>query len=113
MLDAEEILQAGEPPGEDSGMRSRLRWAQRILSLGMTVTRAEFKERVHQLLQAWHPDHATATDPRSLELTQRILIARDIIDDYLVNYRYSLQDAEIDKYLSPREWFEKRFGDDP
>ncbi|MBF0139235.1 MAG: hypothetical protein HQL74_03030 [Magnetococcales bacterium] len=111
MLDGKDIVQAGDPPNETQGLHVRLQWARQVLGLGTSVTRAEFKGRVRYLLQIWHPDHATCPDLVREEVTQKIILARDIINDYLENYRFSFLEKDIDDHLPPREWLLKRFGD--
>lgn len=98
-------------PNEAEGLHVRLQWARQVLDLGTSVTRAEFKGRVRYLLQTWHPDHAVIPDAKRGEMTQRIIQARDIINDYLDNYHFSFLEEDIDKHLPPREWLIKRFGD--
>ncbi|MBF0144697.1 MAG: hypothetical protein HQL84_03220 [Magnetococcales bacterium] len=111
MADDHPFTNASDPPGDEAGLHLHLEWARRILGLGTTVTQAEFKERVHELLQTWHPDHALEQKGHHGELTQHILKARDIINQYIEHYHISFTNEEIDKYLPPREWFKKRFGD--
>lgn len=99
--------------GSDVGLFERLTWARKVLGLAENVTRKEIDLRTKDLLKQWHPDRSNREPAASNAMTRRILEARAIIDTYIENYRFAFTREESDNYLSPQEWWQKRFGGDP
>ncbi|MBF0181381.1 MAG: J domain-containing protein [Magnetococcales bacterium] len=91
----------------------RIDEAREVLGLGEEATLAEIDARVKTLLKRWHPDRCQEDPQRCTEMTRRILEATATIRDYCANYRFSFRAGEVEKYLSPAEWMEHRFGGKP
>ncbi len=100
-------------PSADAALFDRISWACKTLGLGSSATRGEIEGRIRTLLKRWHPDHNRDDPERSKSRTRDILEAGKIIRTYCDNYRFSFSKEETDNYLSPREWWCKRFGMDP
>ena len=87
--------------------------ARQILDLDEEATLADIEAQIKRLLKRWHPDRCVEESQRCTEMTQRILEAAKLIRNYCAHYRFSFREEEVEKYLSPEEWWEKRFGDAP
>ncbi|MBF0295237.1 MAG: J domain-containing protein [Magnetococcales bacterium] len=91
----------------------RITEARQTLDLGEEATLAEIEATVRTLLKRWHPDRCQEDPQRCTEMTRRILEASKTLRDYCANYRFSFRPEEVEKYLSPAEWMESRFGGKP
>ncbi|MEO5340426.1 MAG: J domain-containing protein [Magnetococcus sp. MYC-9] len=91
----------------------RITSARHILGLEEEATLADIEAQIKTLLKKWHPDRCVEQPERCTEMTQQILEAAQLIRSYCANYRFSFREEEVDNYLSPEEWWEKRFGDEP
>lgn len=87
--------------------------AREILELPETATLAEIKSNYRKLLSRWHPDKFPEKCDQCNEITQSIIVAYQIIIDYCSNYRFSFKEEAIRENLTPEEWWDDRFGDDP
>lgn len=97
----------------DPGMFERITAAREILGLGEEATLPEINARLKTLVKRWHPDCCGEEAEHCAEMTRRILDAADTIRAYCANYRFSFRSEEVEKYLSPAEWMEQRFGGEP
>jgi hypothetical protein len=97
---------------EDVGLFERVTWAKNVLGLGESATLSQITSRSRDLLKKWHPDHCPEDPEGCHRLTKQILLAREILDGYCSQYQFSFEQKEVEKYLSPQEWFMKRFGDE-
>ncbi len=96
---------------EDAGLFERITWARKVLGLGESATLSQIIGNSRELLKIWHPDHCSEAPDTCHRITKKILKAREILDGYCAQYQFSFVRDEVDKYLSPQEWFSKRFGD--
>ncbi|MBF0194258.1 MAG: J domain-containing protein [Magnetococcales bacterium] len=96
---------------DDAGYFERITWAREVMGLGESATLSEINDKSRDLLKKWHPDTSNVDSKTSHHLIKQILQARDILDGYCAQYKFSFSQKEVEKYLSPREWFIKRFGD--
>ncbi|MBF0160889.1 MAG: J domain-containing protein [Magnetococcales bacterium] len=87
--------------------------ARQLLGLDEEACLADIEAQIKTLLKRWHPDRCVEQPERCTEMTQRILEAAQLIRSYCAHYRFSFREEEVEKYLSPEEWWEKRFGDAP
>ena len=87
--------------------------ARALLELPEAATMERIKSNYRALMKKWHPD--TCSDKREMceEMSRNITEAYDIIVDYCRQYEYSFTQEEVEKYLSEREWWKNRYGDDP
>ncbi|MBF0180587.1 MAG: J domain-containing protein [Magnetococcales bacterium] len=98
---------------EPHSLMQRITEAREILGLGEEATLSEIDARVKRLLKRWHPDVNVGDVEQSTVMTRRILEATETIRAYCAHYRYSFRAEEVEKYLSPAEWMERRFGGKP
>jgi hypothetical protein len=87
--------------------------AKKILNLPDHATMAQIKSRYRELLKQWHPDKNQTDADQCHDMTQKITAAYQIILRYCDQYAYSFERQEVEKYLSPEEWWMDRFGKDP
>jgi DnaJ-class molecular chaperone len=87
--------------------------ARQILGLYEFATLKDIKNQYKELLREWHPDLSKEKEEISREKTIEIIDAFKTIMDYCENYKFSFSKEEIEKYVSPDEFWEKRFGSDP
>jgi DnaJ-class molecular chaperone len=87
--------------------------ALQILGLYEFATLKDIKNKYKKLLKEWHPDLHKGDENICKEKTIAIIDAYRIIMDYCENYKFSFSKEEIEKYMSPEEFWVKRFGSDP
>jgi len=87
--------------------------ARQILGLDEFATLKDIKNRYKELLKEWHPDLQRESEEISKEKTIEIINAFKTIMNYCENYKFSFSKEEIEKYISPDEFWGKRFGSDP
>jgi preprotein translocase subunit Sec63 len=87
--------------------------ARQILGLYELATLKDIKNRYKELLKEWHPDLCKENEEIRKEKTIEIINAFKTIMDYCENYKVSFSKEEIEKYISPDEFWKKRFGSDP
>lgn len=95
------------------GLFQRISEARQTLGLGEEATLPEINGRIKTLLKQWHPDCCGEERERCTEMTRRILESAELIRSYCTHYRFSFRIEEVEKYLSPEEWWHKRFGTEP
>ncbi|MBF0613796.1 MAG: J domain-containing protein [Magnetococcales bacterium] len=91
----------------------RITAARTLLGLKEEATLEEIETRVKILVKRWHPDTCQEEQELCAEMTRQILTATELIRSYCNHYRYSFRPEEVEKYISPEEWWHKRFGGDP
>ena len=87
--------------------------ALQILGLYEYATLKSIKTMYKKLIKEWHPDLHKENEEICKEKTIEIINAYNMILDYCENYKFSFSREEIEKYMSPEEFWEKRFGNDP
>ncbi|MDF1881040.1 J domain-containing protein [Sulfurimonas sp. MAG313] len=86
--------------------------AKTLLGLYDKATLFDIKQKYRNLMHKWHPDK----NPDNLETAQQMSIkineAYKTVLEYTKNYEYTFKEEDIkDKYASPHDWWESRFGD--
>lgn len=87
--------------------------ARHILELPETATMKTIKTNYKKLMLKWHPDKCHDKKELSEDMTKKINHAYTIILDYCDHYEFSFSEKEVEKYLTVREWWFSRFGNDP
>ncbi|MCF8069667.1 MAG: J domain-containing protein [Desulfobacterales bacterium] len=87
--------------------------ARKILELSEQASMAEIKSNYRKLLSKWHPDKCKKNSDQCEEKTREIISAYKIIISYCNQYKFSFSKEEVNNYLSGKEWWLERFGDDP
>ncbi|MBN1292584.1 MAG: J domain-containing protein [Candidatus Latescibacteria bacterium] len=87
--------------------------ARNLMELPESATMERIKTKYHELMKKWHPDICAEKREICEEMSKKITDAYRILLDYCSNYEYSFTKEEVDKYLSDKEWWQNRYGDDP
>ena len=95
------------------GKYEEVKKALHILGLYESATLKNIKNRYKELLKEWHPDLHKENKQICKEKTIEIINAYRILMDYCENYKFSFSKEEIEKYISPEEFWSKRFWNDP
>jgi DnaJ-class molecular chaperone len=95
------------------GKYEEITQALRILGLYELATLKDIRHRYKELLKEWHPDLHNENEEICRQKTIEIIDAYRILMDYCENYKFSFSKEEIEKYISPEEFWAKRFGSDP
>ncbi|MEA3280434.1 MAG: J domain-containing protein [Thermodesulfobacteriota bacterium] len=83
--------------------------AREILDLPESATTEEIKNQYKALLKKWHPDVSREKKEIYEEMIRKITDAYDCIMMYCSDYKFSFSKEEVEKYISPEEWWAKRF----
>jgi hypothetical protein len=94
------------------GKYEQITEAMKVFGLNEHETMAEIKRKINTLIKQWHPDTARKHDKGNNEKSITVIKAREVLMNYLDNYRISFEKAEIEKYLPPQERWMRRFGND-
>ena len=68
---------------------------------------------INEMLKKWYPDACTGNQEICEKKTIEILYAKETIMNFCENFKISFSKEEVEKYLSPAEFWQKRFGSDP
>lgn len=90
-----------------------IRNAADTLGLSETATMETIKKSYRMLMVKWHPDRCEEDPQRCKEMAQKTIEAYRTIIDYCNDYEYSFRKADVERMLSPDEWWFVQFGDDP
>lgn len=88
--------------------------SRRILGLDEDATAGEITDAFRELALKYHPDRCKDKDKKHCEeMFKKINHAKNIIESYCANYRYSFREKEVKKNIMPKEEYEhlKRFFD--
>jgi len=86
--------------------------AKTLLGLSNKATLFEIKQRYRTLMQKWHPDKNPDDIHTAQKMSAQINDAYKIVFEYCKHYEYSFKEEDVrEKYASPHEWWESRFGD--
>lgn len=91
----------------------RITHARHLLELPETATMKTIKANYKKLMLKWHPDKHPDKKELSEQMTKQINHAYQIIIDYCDHYEFCFSEEEVEKYLTVREWWFSRFGNDP
>ncbi len=84
-----------------------------LLNLEEKASMDEIRSNYRRLLAKWHPDKCTEDSEKCAEMTREIISAYNTILNYCKDYRFSFSEETVRRHLSPEEWWQERFGDDP
>ncbi len=74
----------------------RIEEARKILGLGEEATRNEIRDAFRELSRQYHPDSSRERDVSAgREKFEQIVRAREVLEKYCDNYRYSFREEEI------------------
>ncbi|MDP8236673.1 MAG: DnaJ domain-containing protein [Candidatus Erginobacter occultus] len=74
----------------------RIEEARKILGLGEEATRNEVRDAFRELSRQYHPDSSRERDiSAAREKFEQIVRAREVLEQYCDNYRYSFREEEI------------------
>jgi preprotein translocase subunit Sec63 len=91
----------------------KLTEAREILEVPEKTTLKVVKSQYRKLLKKWHPDTCLDEKEKCHEMTQNIVAAYTEIMDYCEQYKISFAREDMGEYLSPAEWWNEHFGNDP
>ncbi|MBN2442890.1 MAG: hypothetical protein JXJ04_16145 [Spirochaetales bacterium] len=86
--------------------------AKETFGLKESETIREIRRKINSFLKEWHPDTGKHSAEECKEKSIHLIAAKEIIMNYLDNYKISFKEDEIEKYKSPEEFWMSRFGDD-
>jgi len=95
------------------GKYEEITGALQVLGLYEVATIKDIKKKYKDLLKEWHPDLHNGNKEICKEKTIEIIDAHRVVMDYCENYKFSFSREEIEKYMSPEEFWAKRFWNDP
>ena len=85
--------------------------AKTLLGLHDKATLAEIKTRYKNMMHQWHPDKHPDDPETANAMSARINDAYKTLLDYVKHYEYRFDETYLkEKYISPQEWWEKKFG---
>ncbi len=87
--------------------------ARKILELPESATMQEITGHYKKLMTKWHPDKCREKKGIYEQKAKEINDAYEIIMSYCNNYDFSFSKEEVEKHITEREWWFKRFGKDP
>jgi DnaJ-class molecular chaperone len=87
--------------------------ACKILGLSQSATMAEIRQRYRNLISRWHPDVCPEQKEVCEKMAARINEAYRCIRAYCDHYEYSFSREQVEKSVSPGEWWYNRFGKAP
>ena len=88
--------------------------ARKILGLGEEASIKEIREAFRKLSLQYHPDRCHGKEKDTCkEMFKKISHAKDLLEAYCLNYRYSFKEKDVNKNTMSREEYEhlKRFYD--
>ena len=93
---------------------SEISAARQVLDLPETATMRQIKSQYRRLLARWHPDRCGGENQEECAArTREIIAAYKVIDRYCSEYEYSFAEDVAQRYLTPEEWWHRRFGNAP
>jgi len=87
--------------------------AKQILGLSGFATTREIKTCFKAQISEWHPDVCRKEKEICQEMAKKINDAYRCIMEYCAQYQYSFSEETVKRHLSPEQWWDERFGDDP
>jgi len=88
--------------------------SRKILDLGEEANMKEIKDAYRKLALKYHPDKCGEKDKKHFEeMAKKINHAKDIIESFCINYRFSFREKDIKKNIISEEEYNhlKRFYD--
>lgn len=87
--------------------------ARKTLNINESESLKNIKEKFKNLIKKYHPDVCKKDKESCKQKSIEIIKAYEIIMNYCNNYKFSFNKEEVNKYLSPKETWKERFGNDP
>ena len=87
--------------------------AKEFLNLPEKASMEEIKSNYRKLIRQWHPDTCQDSEEKCREMTRKIICAYGIIVSYCNDYKYYFTEDLIKQYVSNKDWWFDRFGNDP
>lgn len=87
--------------------------ARMLLELPESATMEQIKSNYRSMLNKWHPDKCSGNFEYCKEMTQKVIEAYQLLLAYCNQYQYSFSEQDVNRHLSPEEWWFERFGNDP
>jgi len=91
----------------------KIKAACELLGLPEKATMDMIKKHYRDLCRQWHPDLNQQSDINYNTKMSEITEAYKLIMDYCHQYQYSFTKDEFDKNVETKDWWMKRFGNDP
>jgi DnaJ-class molecular chaperone len=88
--------------------------ARKTLGLGEDASMKEIREAFRNLSLKYHPDRCRGREKDSCkDIFKKISHAKDLLEAYCQNYRYSFREKDVNKNTMTREEYEhlKKFYD--
>ncbi|HIC43214.1 MAG TPA: J domain-containing protein [Sulfurimonas sp.] len=86
--------------------------AKTLLGLSNKATLFDIKQKYRSLMHKWHPDKNPDDLKTAEQMSIQINAAYKTILEYCKQYEFSFKEEDIrEKFISPQEWWESRFGD--
>jgi DnaJ-class molecular chaperone len=88
--------------------------ARKVLGLGEEASMKEIRESFRSLSLKYHPDRCRGKDKEHCrDVFKNVSHAKDLLESYCLNYRYSFREKDVKKNTMSREEYEhlKRFYD--
>ncbi|MCK9263496.1 MAG: J domain-containing protein [Deltaproteobacteria bacterium] len=95
------------------GRYEEITGARELLELPESATMGEIRANYRRLILKWHPDRCRENPELCREMTEGLIAAYETLVSYCRDYRFSFAEQEVAKYLSGKDWWLRRFGDDP
>jgi len=73
----------------------------------------QVKAHYKKLMTKWHPDKSQEKKEICEDKAKEVNEAYKTIMSYCSAYVFSFSKEEVEKYITDREWWFKRFGNDP
>ncbi|OPX39936.1 MAG: molecular chaperone DnaJ [Desulfobacteraceae bacterium 4484_190.1] len=87
--------------------------AKALLNLPDRASMEEIKSNYRKLIMQWHPDKCNGNNEKCNEMTKKLNAAYKTIILYCNQYKYSFVKEDVERHLSPEDWWLERFGNDP
>ncbi len=89
--------------------------AATLLGITSTATLAQVKEKYRALMKKWHPDTCGQDIEKCREMTTKLIIAYEIIVEYIENFKFSFKEDDVKKNLpvDRHDWWVDMYGEDP
>ena len=86
--------------------------AKALFNLGETETVHDIKKKINTYIREWHPDTSMREDTESTQKSVSLIKAKEVLLEYVDNYKISFKKQDVENYLSPNEQWMNRFGSD-
>ncbi len=95
------------------GLYEEITKARQILDIPEQASISTVTQKYKDLLKKWHPDRCGEDKRLCEEKTRDILYAGKLLINYCNQYPVSFSRDDVDRLISPEEFWNKKFGNDP